>query len=90
MNPRAFLLIALAVIAVLLVLGGGVYWLISRNAGVRRKEFEAMRRERNNALDALDKIEESVRTWSDIDSVLAASIRPVLHEHAAQRREIAP
>lgn len=89
MNPRAALLIGIiALVALALIIGFG-YWLVTRNAGVRRKEYEAMRRERNLAQEALDQIEDHVVALSDLDHPLAAAIRPVLREHEINRREIA-
>lgn len=88
MNPRAVLLVALVVLLVIGGMIGGVIWLISRSAGVRRKEFQAMADERNNALTAIFLIEDKVRDLSDLDHPLATSIRTVLREHDIQRRKI--
>ena len=87
-NPKAFALIALAVIVGLAILIGLGYWLVTRNAGVRRREYAAMRTERNNAWRALNTIEDHVAQYSDLDSVLAAKIRPVIRQHNEEKMDI--
>lgn len=88
MNPKAFLLFVLAAVAVAAVLIGLGYWLVTRNAGIRRREYAAMRTERNNAWRALNTIEDHVAQYSDLDSVLAAQIRTVLRSHNEEKMEI--
>lgn len=88
MNPKAlvgiiFLVAAVAAVIVLLIV-----WTIRRNAGVRRTEYEAMRTERNNAWTALGKVEIELDGTSDIDSLMAAKIRPIIREHNAERMEV--
>lgn len=88
MNPKAFLLIVLAAIAIAAVLIGLGYWLVTRNAGVRRREYTAMRTERNNAWRALNNVEDQVAQYADIDSVLATKIRTIIREHNDKKMDI--
>jgi hypothetical protein len=88
MNPKAFLLIVLAAVAIAAALIGLGYWLVTRNAGIRRREYAAMRTERNNAWRALNNVEDQVARYADIDSVLAAQIRTVLRRHNEEKMEI--
>lgn len=88
MNPKALVEIVILVIAVIAMLTVLIVWMIRRNAGVRRAEYEAMRTERNNAWTALADVEESIDATSDIDSPMAAKIRPIIREHNAERMEV--
>jgi len=88
MNPKAAALIIGAIIVVAIVLIGLGYWLVARNAGVRRREYTAMRTERNNAWRALANVEDAAAQYADIDSVLAAQIRTIIREHNQEKMEI--
>jgi hypothetical protein len=88
MNPAAAFLIVVAVGSGLFLVIGLGYWIVTRNAGVRRREYQAMRTERNQAWTALNAIEKECSSYSDIDSVLAAQIRLVLVSHNTQRMEV--
>lgn len=87
-NPKAAALIVLGVVVVAAVLIGLGYWLVTRNAGIRRREYAAMRTERNNAWRALNNVEDEAATYADIDSVLASKIRTIIRAHNEEKMEI--
>lgn len=84
MNPRAFLLIVLCAAAVVAL----VLWWLSRQAGVRRREFARVRIERALAVRALHEIEAKADHYRDLDSVLAADVRSILRDYTNQRMEL--
>lgn len=88
MNPKAFLLIVLAVVVILAVIIGVGYWIASRRAGINRAEFNRVKAERSNALKTIARIESEVESHSDIDHPLAAKLRPILKRHNEERNEI--
>lgn len=87
MNPRAFFFIVLAVIAILAALIGIGYLIVWKRAGVNVREFKRTRRDRDLAIEALWQIKSEVIMYSDIDSPLAAKLRPILEKHDRERIE---
>lgn len=87
MNPKAFFLIVLAVIAILAVIIGIGYLIVWKRAGVNGREFKRTRRDRDLAVEALWEIRGAVSMYSDIDSPLAAKLRPILEKHERERIE---
>jgi hypothetical protein len=77
-NPRAAALIVLAGV----VLFALVVWSIRRNAGVRRREFRRVTRDRDRLLAVLDRIEAAANLFSDLDSVLAEQVRHIIRTDA--------
>lgn len=84
MNPRAALLVLLAVGAVIAL----TIWWMSRSAGVRRRDFKQMREERDLACRALWDIEDKAVIYSDIESVLATEVRTVIRLYNQDRMEL--
>lgn len=84
MNPRALLLIVLVVVVVVLLAA----WLWSRRSSSRRADLVRARRELNLALVAIQQISLQVDLYRDIDSPLAAAVRPTLTEFNTKRLEL--
>lgn len=80
-------LIVIAVIVALVLFALALIWAVSRG-GVRRKEFEQVRAERNLAVAALDGIEEKVSTYNDLESPLASAVRAVIHDSRTKRAAV--
>lgn len=88
MNPRALLLVLLAVIAVIALLVWLTAWWIRRSAGVRRSDYKLMRQERDLAWKALQDIELKADHYRDLDSVLATDVRTILRSYNTDRMEL--
>ena len=94
MRVGAYLEIVLVIALVAALLIGGGYLIVwkttKNNAGVRRTEFERMRKQRDGAIEAVNKIEDLTGKHVDlmIDSPLATDIRVVLREFEAARRRL--
>jgi hypothetical protein len=84
LNPRVVLLIVLAAVAVAAL----IVWWMSRSAGVRRKDFRRVQLERDYAVRALHEISQYVDVYRDIDSLLAAAVRPSITEFNQNRMEL--
>lgn len=61
---------------------------IRNNAGIRRREYETMRAERNSALDTVDKISKVCDEFGEMDHVVVGSIRPLIREHTETQRKL--
>lgn len=88
MNPKA---LAVTILVGLIVLAGIVWlivWFLFRQAGVRRAEFNRMRRERDLMARALLEIETAADSYRDLESVLATQIRGVVRQVNTKRMEI--
>jgi hypothetical protein len=84
MNPRvALLLILVAVLAAVLVV-----WWFTRQAGVRRRDFNRVRAERDLAVRALNGIEAKTDLYRDLESVLATDVRLILRDYTTKRMEL--
>ena len=84
-------LVAALIILTLLGIGYGIVWKTTKNnAGVRKAEFERMRKQRDAAIESVNKIEDLTGKHLDlmIDSPLATDIRVVLREFEAARRRL--
>lgn len=81
-------LVAILSISTLLGIGYGIVWKTTKNnAGIRRTEFNRMRRHRDQAVEAVNKIDELVAKHVEqmLDTPLNADIRQVLREYNKQR-----
>jgi hypothetical protein len=87
-SPKAVALIAVLIAVTLVALIVLTYWLLSRQAGVRRREYKRMQTERNLALKAIRDIEVQADQYRDLESVLAAEIRRVTRELDDKRMEL--
>jgi predicted nucleic acid-binding Zn-ribbon protein len=65
-----------------------IVWLFCRQAGVRRGEYERMRRERDMALKAMQEVEIEADSYRDIDAVLAARVREITRRLNSNRMEL--
>jgi hypothetical protein len=65
-----------------------VVWWLGRRAGVRRADFERLRRERNLLARAVATLDEKADAYRDIDSVLAADVRAIVRLLNAERMEL--
>lgn len=88
MNPRAVALILLAVAVALFLLYVLAVWLVRRQAGVRRAEFNRVRRERDVLAKAMHAIELRADLFRDIDSPLATAVRDIIRQSDVDRMEI--
>lgn len=88
MNPRAAALIVGVVLLGVIAAAWLITWYLGRRAGVRRREFARMKRERDLMARALLEIEERADLYRDIDSVLATDVRRVVRELKTDRMEI--
>jgi cytochrome oxidase assembly protein ShyY1 len=87
-NPKAaFIIIVVAVVVVALVVWLGIWW-VGRQAGVRRAEFNRIKRERASLVVALDQIEQAADTYRDLESPLAAQIRTVIRSTRMERNSL--
>jgi hypothetical protein len=77
--------VAVLVLAALIALA---CWVLSRQAGVRRREYKRMQEERNLALKAVRDIELQSDQYRDLESVLATEIRRVTRELNDKRMEL--
>lgn len=77
--------IVLVSLLVVLVLAAAVYFGLRRGE-VRTSEFKRLTAERNVLAALVDTIELKVDQFSDIDSVLAATVRGIIRAHRAQKR----
>jgi type II secretory pathway component PulM len=77
-----------AVIAILLAIGYLIVWKTTKNnAGVRRTEYSRMRKHRDEAVEAVNKIDDLVakHVQDMLDTPLNADIRQVLREYNKKR-----
>jgi type II secretory pathway component PulM len=86
------IVVVIALVAALLI-GGGylIVWKTTKNnAGVRKAEFERMRKQRDSAIEAVNKVEDLTGKHVDImlDTPLATDIKKVLREYEAARRRL--
>ena len=81
MNPKAFALIIVVVVAVLAALFLLAYVSIRRVAGVRKRDMKLMR-------ETLLRIEDAADQYRDMDSVLAAEIRSIIRGTRKEREGI--
>lgn len=88
MNPRLVLLIVVIIVAVVAALAFLAYRGVRANAGVRRREYELMRRERNTAYETVRKIENTLGEYREIDHPLASKLGPIVREFNEERWEI--
>lgn len=94
MRVGAYLEIVLVIalsIGLILAIGYLIVWKTTKNnAGVRKAEFERMRRQRDAAIEAVNKIEDLTGKHVDImiDTPLNTDIRKVLREYEAARRRL--
>lgn len=87
MNPKeAVGLVFVAILALSLVIGL-VYLAISRNAGIRRKEYHAMLDERDVVLDALYSIEKECDD-NPGDMFVIGTLRPIIRDYKEKRRAL--
>jgi type II secretory pathway pseudopilin PulG len=86
-NPRAAALIVGIVVVGVVAAAWLITWYLGRRAGVRRREFARMRKERDLMAKALLEIEERADLYRDIDSVLATEVRRVVRELKTDRME---
>lgn len=76
------------VIAVLLAIGYWIVWKTTKNnAGVRRAEFNRMRKRRDEAAEAISRVEDLVAKHVEtmLDTPLNADLRQVLREYNKKR-----
>lgn len=94
MRVGAYLEIVFVIaLALALILGIGylIVWKTTKNnAGVRKAEFERMRKQRDEAIEAVNKIEDLTGKHVDImlDTPLSTDIKKVLREYEAARRRL--
>lgn len=88
MNPRAVALIAIVVVAVVAVVVWLVVWWLGRQAGVRRADFDRLRRDRDLLAKAVAGIEEKADVYRDLDSVLATDVRAIVRALNTERMEL--
>ena len=84
MNPRAAGLIVLAAIIVAAL----VIWWLSRSAGVRRRDYRHLERERNLLAAAVQAIEIKADHYLDLDSVLAMDVLTIVRQLNTDRMEL--
>jgi hypothetical protein len=84
MNPRVALLLVVGVIAIAVL----IFWWLSRSAGVRRRDFHRLERERNLLATAVQEIDVKADTYRDLDSVLAADVRTILRKLNTDRMDL--
>ncbi|WP_106193822.1 hypothetical protein [Umezawaea tangerina] len=65
-----------------------VIWWLSRSAGVRRRDFRRLERERNLLATAVQQIEIKADTYRDLDSVLASDVRTILRKLNTDRMDL--
>jgi len=87
-NPRLVLLIVVVIIAVVALLSYLMYRGVRANAGIRRREYELMRRERNAAYETVRKIESALDEYREIDHPLASKLGPLVREFNEEKWEI--
>lgn len=76
------------VIAILLAIGYLIVWKTTKNnAGVRRVEFNRMRRQRDDAAEAISQVDDLVAKHVEtmLDTPLNADLRQVLREYNKKR-----
>lgn len=81
------LVIAVAVV-LLLAIGYGIVWKTTKNnAGVRRTEFNRMRKQRDDAIEAVNQVDDLVarHVQEMLDTPLNADLRQVLREYNKKR-----
>lgn len=86
MNGGVVFLIIIGIVAILAIVFVAIF-AGGRSETVRRKEFDLMRRERNAAWQAVDRIAEACEEYKDIDSPLAAKVRPIIVGYQKERLE---
>lgn len=79
--------------ALLLIVGAAalvalLLWWLSRSAGVRRRDFDRLIRERNLLATAVQQIDVKADTYRDLDSVLAADVRTILRQLNTDRMDL--
>lgn len=88
MNPKvALLLIALGIVAAVAVVAL-IVWLISRQSGVRRKDYRRMQAQLRLAQQALSDIDELAVRYLNIDEVVAPQVNKIIRDHSTQSREL--
>lgn len=91
MNPRAVFVMALVVLVVLVLLVWLAVWWTGRQAGVRRDTYRRMQAERDSAVAALERIDQTADCFRDIDdpnTALASQVRQVVRENRQERLKI--
>lgn len=91
MNPKAYALIVLGVIAVIALLVWLFIWWVGRQAGVRQKDYKFANDQYALAREELDKISielDNYRDFQDPDSVLATTLRTSLREYEQKARGV--
>lgn len=81
-------LVAAIIITILLGIGYLIVWKTAKNnAGVRRTEFNRMRKQRDDAFEAISKIEDLVAEHVEtmLDTPLNTDIKKVLREYNKTR-----
>jgi hypothetical protein len=80
--------VAVLIIGILLAIGYLIVWKTTKNnAGVRRTEFNRMRQQRDDAIEAIGKVEDLVAKHVEtmLDTPLNADLRQVLREYNKKR-----
>jgi len=80
--------VAAVIIGALLGIGYLIVWKTTKNnAGVRRTEFARMRKQRDDAIEAVNKIDDLVAKHVEdmLDTPLNTDIRKVLREYTNKR-----
>jgi uncharacterized membrane protein YdbT with pleckstrin-like domain len=88
MNPKALALIVVVVVVVVALVVWLVVWWLGRQAGVRRADFDRLRRERDLLARAIAEIDQKTDAYRDIDSVLAADVRVIIRKLTADRLDL--
>lgn len=77
------LVVAVAALLLLAVIGTGVL-----GNGVRRKEFEKIKAQRDLAYDAIEQISEACEEYKEIDHPLASKLAPLVSEFKKKEWEL--
>lgn len=91
MNPRAVFLLGLGGVAVVVLLVWLAVWWIGRQAGVRRGEYRRMKLERDLAVAALERLDQTadcIRDIGDPNAALASQVRQIVRENRHERLKI--
>ena len=81
-------LIALLVIVGAVALVALMLWWMSRSAGVRRRDYRLLQRERDLLATAVQQIDIKADDYRDLDSVLASDVRTILRKLNTDRMEL--
>lgn len=88
MNPKAALLFSsLGIVAAVAVIAL-IVWLISRQSGVRRKDYKRTQAQLRLTQQALADIDEVAGRYLNIDEVVAPQVNKIIRDHGTKQREL--